>query len=560
LTLDRSDKVLRRCHPRGVATSLDPRTTEAWATLTDLAASRDHADLDSLFAADSSRAERFTVRSCDLRVDFSKQLISDDVASALLDLAGQTGIIERFNDMRAGVAINNSERRQVLHTALRRSASDELVVDGVDVVADVHAVLAKMRTFASSVRSGEWTGSIGHKITTVVNIGIGGSDLGPAMATIALAQYADPDIDIKFVSNVDPADVLAALAEADAQSTLFIVASKTFTTIETMTNAATAKDWLLEQLGPEVDVARHFVALSTNSEAVAAFGIDGQNMFEFWDWVGGRYSVDSAIGLSVMIAIGPDHFDEMLAGFLAIDEHVAHAPLAQNGPVLAALVGVWNRNFLGYDTLAVLPYAEQLRRFPAYLQQLDMESNGKSVHRDGQRVAIDTAPIVWGEPGTNGQHAFYQLLHQGTTVVPVDLIGFLEPAVDANGQHDLLFGNLVAQAEALAFGRSSADVSATESDAGLVPHRTFEGNRPSTAMIADRLTPNVLGQLIGFYEHKVFAQGTIWGVNSFDQWGVELGKQLATAIGAELSAESFDPSAHDGSTSALIELYRSHHR
>ena len=545
-----------RCHPRMVTPIPDPTTTTAWRTLEALAAGGEHSDLGALFSADPRRVDRFSVEAVDLRVDFSKQLVSPEVRAALIALAEECGLADRFARALSGQRINTTEDRAALHTALRRPRDDSVLVDGTDVMPAVHATLDHMKAFSEAVRSGIWEGSTGRAISTVVNIGIGGSDLGPAMATQALWAFARPDIDVRFISNVDPADLVTELAGADAASTLFIVASKTFSTIETMMNATSARQWLFDELGDAADVSRHFVALSTNAAAVTAFGIDPANMFEFWDWVGGRYSLCSAIGLSLMIAIGDENFSQMLSGFRAMDRHVAESPLHSNAPFLAALVGIWNRNFLGMSTLAVLPYSEPLRRFTAYLQQLDMESNGKSVRIDGSPVTAETAPIVWGEPGTNGQHAFFQLLHQGSTVVPADLIGFLEANYDRGDQHRQLFANMVAQAEALAFGRSAEEVAKTDSDPDRVPHRTFGGNRPTTTTVATKLTPSVLGQLIAFYEHKVFAQGAIWGINSFDQWGVELGKELAMAVVDDLDSESFDAASHDASTSALIELYR----
>ncbi len=495
------------------------------------------ATLAELFTADPARAERYVIEAGDLRIDYSKQPIDDDVMGALVRWADATGVIERRDAMFAGEHINVTEDRAVLHTALRLPRSAELVVDGQDVVADVHDVLDAMAAFADRLRADE-------RITDIVNIGIGGSDLGPAMAATALHAFAHPRLRAHFVSNVDGADVHTVLQHLDPASTLFIVASKTFGTIETLTNARTARAWLVDALGDDA-VRDHFVAVSTNAEKVAAFGIDTANMFGFWDWVGGRYSVDSAIGLSLMILIGPDGFRDFLAGFHTIDEHFRTAPLAVNAPVVLALIGVLHTNVLGNATKAVLPYAQELARFAAYLQQLDMESNGKRVLLDGSPVAGDTGPIVWGEPGTNGQHAFYQLLHQGTRVVPVDFIGFATPNHPYREHHDLLMSNLFAQAEALAFGRENA----------AEPHRHFPGDRPSTLILADRLTPSVLGQLIALYEHIVFVQGLMWGINSFDQWGVELGKELATRITPELVGEP-DPALHDSSTNAAIAWYR----
>ena len=477
----------------------------------------------------------------DLRIDWSKQLVDDAVFAGLIEVARGAGVEARRDAMFAGEHINVTEDRAVMHVALRAPRTSSMVVDGVDVVPAVHAVLDQMSAFADRVRADE-------RITHVVNIGIGGSDLGPAMAYRALEAYRHERLRCSFVSNVDGADIAAVLAGSDPASTLFIVASKTFGTIETLTNARTARSWLVDALG-EAAVPDHFVAVSTNAERVAEFGIDTANMFGFWDWVGGRYSVDSAIGLSLMISIGPERFAEFLDGFHRVDQHFRTAPLAENAPVIMAMLGLWNSDVLGSATKAVLPYAEELGRFPAYLQQLDMESNGKSVRLDGTSVAGDTGPVVWGEPGTNGQHAFYQLLHQGTRIVPVDFIGFARPHHPFQDHHDLLMANLIAQSEALAFGR---DAAADE------PYRQFDGNRPNTVILADQLTPSVLGQLIALYEHVVHVQGTIWGVNSYDQWGVELGKDLANLITPELTGDP-NPAAHDSSTNALIAWYR-HHR
>ena len=525
----------------------------------DLAA---HADqtrsthLRELFEADADRAERFTVTAGDLVADLSKHRVTEQTVELLIALARRAGVPEQIESMFGGESINSTEDRAVLHVALRAPADEEVRVAGYDVVPEVHAVLEQMADFSARVRSGGWKGHTGKPIRNVVNIGIGGSDLGPLMAYKALTPYVKADLDVRFVSNVDPAQLADALDGLDPAETLFVVASKTFTTIETLTNARQARTWLLQHLGGDsAAVSRHFVAVSTNEAEVAAFGIDTANMFGFWDWVGGRYSVDSAIGLTLMIAIGSGAFAEMLGGFRIIDEHFRTAPLEHNLPALAGLIGIWNRNFLGYPTHAVLPYSQYLDRFPAYLQQLDMESNGKSVRHDGTQVDYDTGPIVWGEPGTNGQHAFYQLMHQGTTIIPSDLIGFLEPARGEQEQYDLLIANLLAQAEALAFGRTAAEVAAAGIPPGLVPHRTFDGNRPNAVILAPQLTPAVLGQLIAFYEHRVFTQGAVWGINSFDQWGVELGKALATQIAAELQSGKPDPAAHDSSTNALIRRY-----
>jgi glucose-6-phosphate isomerase len=497
-------------------------------------------DLRELFADDPARAERYVIEIADLRIDYSKHLVDDAVLQALVALAERAGVEARRDAMFAGEHINVTEDRAVMHVALRAPRGSVITVDGVDVVPEVHEVLDRMAAFAERVRADD-------RITHVVNIGIGGSDLGPAMAYRALDAYRHPRIRCSFVSNVDGADVASVLAGSDPASTLFVVASKTFGTIETLTNARTARAWLVDALGEQA-VADHFVAVSTHAGRVAEFGIDTANMFGFWDWVGGRYSVDSAIGLSLMLAIGPDHFREFLEGFHVVDEHFRSAPLDRNAPVIMALLGVWCANVLGSGTKAVLPYAQELDRFPAYLQQLDMESNGKSVRLDGSRVVGDTGPIVWGEPGTNGQHAFYQLLHQGTRIVPVDFIGFARPHHGYQEHHDLLIANLFAQSEALAFGR--------EAPAGQ-PYRQFDGNRPNTVIVAEQLTPSVLGQLIALYEHVVHVQGTIWGVNSYDQWGVELGKELANRITPELTGEP-DPDAHDASTNALIAWYRAH--
>ena len=501
-------------------------------------------------------------------LDFSKNLIDDDIWGALVALAEAAGVRERTSAMFAGEHINNTEDRAVLHTALRLPADASLTVDGQDVVADVHETLGRMRHVAEAVRSGAWTGATGQPIRNVVNVGIGGSDLGPLMVYRALSDYRE-DLTCHFVSNVDPTHMHETLRVLDPAETMFLIASKTFTTQETMANANSAKAWLLAGLegagglsGADLDgaVAKHFMALSTNAEGVAAFGIDPDNMFGFWDWVGGRYSVDSAIGMSLMLAIGPEEFDQFLAGFHEMDQHFQTAPLAENLPVIMGLLGIWYRNFLDFETHAVLPYSQYLERFPAYLQQLDMESNGKSTKLDGSPVDHETGPIIWGEPGTNGQHAFYQLIHQGTSVVPADLIGVVNPANDVGGQHDLLMANLFAQAEALAFGKTGEEVEAQGISGALVNHKTFSGNRPTNMILADELTPGIVGQLIALYEHKVFVQGTIWGVNSFDQWGVELGKELARGIVPELTSDADPDLNHDGSTNALINHYRATRR
>ncbi len=534
-------------------------TTPEWKALAAHRHRRGPVDLRRAFRDDPGRAERYTYDIGDLTVDLSKHLVEDETVSLLVALAERAGLPARIAAMFVGERINVTEDRPVLHPALRAEPGDTFTVDGDDVVGDVHEVLDAMAAFAAKVRRGQWTGHTGKRIATVVNIGIGGSDLGPVMAYRALRPYRG-DVEVRFVSNVDPAHLSAVRDGLDPATTLFVVASKSFTTQETLANARAAREWLLTGLGGDrAAVARHFVAVSTNEAEVAGFGIDPANMFGFWDWVGGRYSVDSAIGLSLMVAIGEAGFRELLAGFRDVDVHFRTAPLESNLPVLLGLIGVWYRNFLGLPGYAVLPYSQDLDRFPAYLQQLDMESNGKSVTLAGERVGYDTGPVVWGEPGTNGQHAFYQLLHQGTTVVPADLIGFLEGAEDVGGQHALLYANLVAQAEALAFGKTPDEVAAAGVSAELVAHRSFPGNRPTSVILAPRLTPRVLGQLIAVYEHKVFTQGAVWGVNSFDQWGVELGKELAGRIAGELRAEGDVDLDHDPSTNALIRRYRDHH-
>lgn len=538
-------------------------TTTATAPIWDaLARHRDElgdVQLRSLFADDPGRGERLAAEGAGLYLDYSKQLVTDETLRLLLDLAQAAGVAERRDAMFRGDKINVSEGRAVLHTALRAPRDAVIDVDGENVVPAVHAVLDKMAAFSDRIRSGEWKGHTGKPIRAVVNIGIGGSDLGPAMATLALAHYAQRDIVSRFVSNVDGNDFAEKTRDLDPEETLFIVASKTFTTLETLTNAHTAREWLLSGPafgGDESAVAKHFVALSTNAEAVARFGIDTDNMFEFWDWVGGRYSYPSAIGLSLMIAIGGDAFRDMLAGFHALDEHFRSAPFAQNLPVLMALVGIWNSDLLGHETVAVLPYDQYLSRFTAYLQQLEMESNGKHVKLDGTPVEHGTGTIVWGEPGTNGQHAFYQLMHQGTKVVPADFIGFNQAINRLGRHHDLLMANLFAQTEALAFGRTEEEIAAEGGPASQTPHRVTKGNRPTSTILADRLTPFTLGALVALYEHKVFVQGAIWGIDSFDQWGVELGKKLANAIIPELESADAPALAHDSSTNALITRYR----
>jgi len=527
-----------------------------WAALVDHRSALADAHLRDLFADDPTRGTDFVVEVGDLYLDYSKHRITRQTVGLLTDLA-RAAEVERLRDaMFAGEHINLTEDRAVLHSALRAPSGTVIEDAGHDVVLDVHDVLDQMGRFAAAVRSGERRGFTGERLTNVVNIGIGGSDLGPAMAAIALDAFVDRDLDLRFVSNVDGADLDLELRGLEPARTLVVVASKTFTTLETMTNARSARSWLVDALGEDA-VEHHFVALSTNLDAVSAFGIDLANTFGFWDWVGGRYSLDSAIGLSLMLGIGPDAFADLLAGFHLVDEHFRSAPLEANAPVLLGLLGVWYSNFWDAQTHAVLPYSQELARFPAYLQQLDMESNGKSVTRQGDPVGWDTGPVVWGEPGTNGQHAFFQLLHQGTRLVPADLIGFSRPNHPHVHHHDLLMANLFAQAEALAFGRSADEVRAAGVDEALVPHRTFAGNRPTTTILADRLTPSVLGQLVALYEHKVFTQGAIWDVNSFDQWGVELGKSLAETIIPEVQAVADPELDHDTSTNALIRRYRS---
>ena len=537
-------------------------STEAWQTLNSLSERTRSLTLRELFDANPDRASELTFDAAGLHVDLSKNLVDGEVLAALVALAEESGLRERIEEMFSGERINSTEDRSVLHTALRLPASAELTVSDQDVAADVHEVLGRMRDFASALRSGEWLGHTGHTIKKVVNIGIGGSDLGPAMAAKALRTYATAGITAEFVSNVDPADILSVLDGANAGETLFIVASKTFTTQETLANAHAAKRWLLEQFGgDESAVARHFVAVSTNAEKVAEFGIDTANMFPFWDWVGGRYSVDSAIGLSLMAVIGPLDFMRFLEGFHAVDEHFRTAELRENVPALMGLINVWYRNFFGAQTHAVLPYSEDLARFPAYLQQLTMESNGKSVTRHGEPVASDTGAIFWGEPGTNGQHAFFQLLHQGTTLVPADFIGFATPRGDlptADGtgsMHDLLMGNFFAQTKVLAFGKTEEELEKEGVDKALVPHKVMPGNRPSTTILADELSPRTLGALIALYEHIVFTESVVWDINAFDQWGVELGKQQANELAAAVSGKE-TPDTGDSSTDALISWYR----
>ncbi|MDF2991098.1 MAG: pgi [Microbacterium sp.] len=558
-----------------VTAPIDPTTTAAWSRLNEL---RDgfEPDLRGWFATTPDRVPALTRTVGDLHVDLSKNLVTPEVFDALVALASETGVRERFAEMLRGAHLNTSEDRAVLHTALRRPAGAEpaLVVDGQQVDHDVHEVLDRLSAFADRVRAGEWLGVTGKKVTTVVNIGIGGSDLGPVMVYEALLPYADAGIRARFVSNIDPTDIAQKTADLDPETTLFIVASKTFTTLETLTNARLARDWLWEKLAAagaidDTDpartdaVAHHFVAVSTALDKVEAFGIDPTNAFGFWDWVGGRYSVDSAIGLSLAIALGPEVFRELLAGFHTVDQHVASTPVEDNVPVLMGLLNVWYTNFLGAQSHAVLPYAQQLHRFAAYLQQLTMESNGKSVRWDGTPVTTDTGEVFWGEPGTNGQHAFYQLIHQGTRLIPADFIAFVNPAYpladDGRDVHGLFLANFLAQTKALAFGKTAEEVEAEGTTGALVAARTFPGNRPTTSIFAPALTPSVLGQLIALYEHITFTQGTIWGINSFDQWGVELGKQLALQIAPAIEGDDEALAAQDASTAALLDYYR-HHR
>jgi len=516
--------------------------------------------LRTLFADDPQRGERMTAEAAGIYFDYSKNLVTNETLTLLLRLAEESDLRSRIDAMFRGDAINATEKRAVLHVALRAPRGQSIMTGGEDVVPHVHAVLDKMAGFAARVRSGEWKGHTGKPIRAIVNIGIGGSDLGPVMAYEALRHYSRRDIAFRFVSNVDGTDFAEAVHDLDAAETLFIISSKTFTTLETMTNAHTARDWALAALKDPAAVARHFVAVSTNAEQVAKFGIDTANMFGFWDWVGGRYSMDSAIGLSTMLAVGPDHFRAMLDGFHLMDEHFRTAPFAKNIPVLMALLGLWYNNFFDAQTVAVLPYEQYLKRFPAYLQQLTMESNGKHVTLEGAEVGWQTGPVYWGEPGTNGQHSFYQLIHQGTKLIPCDFIAFNEPLNAIGRHHDLLLANVFAQAEALAFGKTAAEVQAEGTQPWLVPHRTFEGNRPSNTILMDRLTPSALGTLVALYEHCVFAQGALWQIDSFDQWGVELGKVLAGRIVPELENKAEPSLSHDSSTNALIRRYRASRR
>jgi glucose-6-phosphate isomerase len=539
--------------PRTRSTSRDA----AWRALADHYETIRGRHLRNLFADDPTRGERMTAEAAGVFLDYSKNRVDDETLRLLVELAEQSGLRERIDAMFRGEKINVTENRAVLHVALRAPKGASIVVDGKNVVPGVHDVLDKMAEFANRLRGGQWKGHTGKRIRNVINIGIGGSDLGPVMAYEALKYYSDRAMTFRFVSNVDGTDFVEATRDLDAAETLFIISSKTFTTLETMTNAKSARDWSLRGLGGDVKaVARHFVAVSTNAEKVAEFGIDTANMFEFWDWVGGRYSMDSAIGLSTMLAIGPDHFRAMLEGFHAVDEHFRSTPFGRNLPVLMGLLGVWYNDFFGAQTVAVLPYDQYLKRFPAYLQQLTMESNGKHVTLAGTPVDHQTGPIYWGEPGTNGQHSFYQLIHQGTRLIPCDFIAFAQPLNKLGPHHDMLLANVFAQTEALAFGKTREQVKAEGTPDWLVPHRVFEGNRPSNTIVMDRLTPAALGKLVALYEHSVFTQGTIWDIDSFDQWGVELGKVLAQHIIPELESKGEPKLGHDSSTNNLIRRYR----
>ena len=535
--------------------SADPAVTAIWGRLASHAEEMRVTHLRDLFAADPSRADRLQADAAGIHLDYSKHRVTDETLALLLELARERGVPERLDAMFAGERINTTEDRSVLHVALRMPATESLVVDGVDVVAEVNGVLDRMAAFSERIRSGEWTGHTGLPIRAIVNIGIGGSDLGPVMAYEALRHYSRRDIAFRFVSNVDGTDIAEATLDLDPAETLFVVSSKTFTTLETMTNAHSAREWLLAGLGPDADVAKHFVAVSTNSSGVESFGIDTANMFGFWDWVGGRYSMDSAIGLSTMLAIGPDAFREILAGFHAVDEHVRTAPLESNVAAIMGLIGLWYRDFFDAQTVAVLPYEQYLKRFPAYLQQLTMESNGKHVTLDGSHVDQLTGAIYWGEPGTNGQHSFYQLLHQGTTLVPADFIVFARSLNPLGEHHDILVANVLAQASVMAFGRTADEVRADGTPEAVVAHKVMEGNRPSSMLMLDELTPYTLGSLVALYEHIVFVQGCVWGIDSFDQWGVELGKVMAQRIIPTLTGADI-PAGVDPSTAALIARYR----
>ncbi|TMF52364.1 MAG: glucose-6-phosphate isomerase [Chloroflexi bacterium] len=528
----------------------------AWKALVEHYQKTQHLHLRKLFADDPKRGERFAAEAAGIYLDYSKNRVNGETMRLLLELAESSGLRARIDAMFRGEKINVTENRAVLHVALRAPRDQHILVDGEDVVPQVHAVLDKMANFSERVRSGAWTGYTGKRMRNIVNIGIGGSDLGPSMAYDALKYYSDRHLTVRFVSNVDSNEFVEVTRDLDPAETLFIVSSKTFTTQETLTNARSAREWCVNALGNTQAVAKHFVAVSTNTQEVEKFGIDTANMFEFWDWVGGRYSYDSAIGLSLMIAIGPDQFREMLAGFHTMDEHFRTAPFEQNLPVLLGLIGIWYNNFFGAETVAILPYDHYLGRLPAYLQQLDMESNGKHVDLEGRQVNYQTGPIIWGQPGTNGQHAFYQLIHQGTRLIPCDFIGFCQSLNPLGPHHDLLMANFFAQTEALAFGKTAEEVAADGVPAFQVPHRTFEGNRPTNTILTQRLTPETLGKLIALYEHKVFVQGTIWHINSFDQWGVELGKVLANRITPELASAGEPELKHDSSTNTLIQRYR----
>jgi glucose-6-phosphate isomerase len=532
------------------------RSRPAWIALTDHYPHISGTHLRELFASDPDRGERLVLDAVGIYLDYSKNRVTDETLRLLVDLAEQSGLHDRIHAMFSGEKINVTEDRAVLHVALRAPSNQRILVDGIDVVPAVLEVLGRMAEFADSVRAGRWTGHTNKPIRNIVNIGIGGSDLGPVMAYEALRHYSQRNLTFRFVSNIDGTDFAEATRDLDPAETLFIVSSKTFTTLETMTNASTARQWVLDALGQKAAIAKHFVAVSTNADAVADFGIDVMNMFGFWDWVGGRYSMDSAIGLSTMIAVGPREFRELLNGFHAMDEHFRTAPFEQNLPVLMGLLTVWYTDFFGAQTQAVLPYDQYLKRFPAYLQQLTMESNGKHVTLSGAEVDYGTGPVYWGEPGTNGQHSFYQLIHQGTELIPADFIGFTHTLNPIGAHHDLLNANVFAQSEALAFGKTAEQVKAEGTPDWLVPHRVFTGNRPSNTLLLERLTPHALGSLIALYEHSVFVQGTVWSVNSFDQWGVELGKVLAKQVASELAAADEPDLAHDSSTNTLIRRYR----
>ena len=542
-----------------MSSKITPLTSRpAWKLLTEHAAQIKATNLRELFAQNPARGTRLNAEACGLFLDYSKNRVTDETLKLLVALAEESGLKQHTEAMFTGEKINTTENRAVLHIALRipRASTEKIMVDGEDVIPLVHDVLDKMSSFSNRIRSGEWKGYTGKRIRNIINVGIGGSDLGPVMAYEALKHYSQRDLTFRFVSNVDSTDFAEATRDLAPDETLFLIASKTFTTLETMTNAHTARDWFLASGAPESAIAKHFAALSTNAKLVAAFGIDTTNMFEFWDWVGGRYSMDSAIGLSTMIAIGPDNFRDMLAGFHAMDVHFRTTPIAQNLPALLGLLTVWYTDFFDAQTVAVLPYEQYLKRFPAYLQQLTMESNGKHVTLSGEHVTYDTSPIFWGEPGTNGQHSFYQLIHQGTRLIPCDFIGFARTLNPLGRHHDVLMANVFAQAEALAFGKTAAEVRAEGVPEALVPHKVFEGNRPSNTILADLLTPAILGSLIALYEHAVFTQGVVWSIDSFDQWGVELGKVLAQKIVGEIESPTEPHMAHDTSTTNLIRRYR----